>query len=76
MSAACASDYKEWTRYSLGNPHAWRRLYRGHLLWAHDGTHGSSPLWNIGSGNDFRVFPAQSFAEAKAAAEHWAEEQP
>ncbi len=63
-------DYPDWTRYSSGNPWGWRRIYRGLLLYAFDGTGSCGPCWMGPSGTNH---PAGSFEDAKRQAEAWAD---
>ena len=79
MSAPQPRDYPEWTRYSKGNPHGWRRIYCGHLLYAFDGTNGGDIHWTEPR-TESRPEPVchftNTFEEAKSEAERWAEAQP
>lgn len=63
-------DYPEWTRYSSGNPHGWRRIYQGQLLYAFDGTNGRGCSWMEPDGT---MHDTASFEEAKREAEAWAD---
>jgi hypothetical protein len=71
VSEPSPRDYPEWTQYSWGNDHGWRRIYCGHLLYAFDDTFH----WHVANQKPFREYQADSFEAAKSAAERWAEDQ-
>lgn len=63
-------DYREWTRYSLGNPDMWRRVFRGRLVYA-CARNGSWFVGDQAGEAPFEVNQAGNFADAVAAAEAW-----